>query len=188
MPGFMSVALSGTAGAGKSALIKQLRETRASETYGWPVYAVGQIIRDRYKQAHPDRAVTFEEFCRNVPHEQNMQFYAELKLRLESSNMIGDSRFIMNLDPAKCLRVFLDAPLMVRALRRQGAYPGMSPIQVAEFLNQRDLDDFEKGMKMQGSDYRDPSHYHLVLNTSIMSIAQEVESINRGLRQARRAS
>ncbi|MEK6839718.1 MAG: AAA family ATPase [Nanoarchaeota archaeon] len=52
-----SIILSGLPLSGKTTLAKKL-----SEMYHWPIYAIGQIWRDEWKEKYPKGNVSFEEF------------------------------------------------------------------------------------------------------------------------------
>ncbi len=173
---YKSIVLSGYPASGKSALAEQL-----SKRYGWPVYSMGGLWRKKYAELHPDGDITFEEFWGRTTPEDSRKMNEEAKKIFENGGVIGDSRYVSYLDGSLCLLVFVTAELGIRAQRvcdRDG-YKGMSVDEIKRLLEKRENDEFNIGKGLFGMDYRDMRQYHIVINSGKLTVAQEVDIIDR---------
>ncbi len=176
-----SIILSGTPASGKSKLIQKL-----VEAYGFQVIHFGGILREMHASQYPNNEVTFEKWYDGKKGKELEPLNQEVKRRFESGNIIGDSRFVASLDPEKCIFVFLDADVKIKAERvitdpKRPEYFGKPLEEVIGILTMREGSELRIGKELYGLDYdyRDPSHYHLVLNSGRLTIQQEFEAIDK---------
>ncbi len=173
---FKSIILSGHPGSGKSALANAL-----SNEYGWPVYSIGGLWREKYKKEHPQNDITFEDFWSQTNKEDNIKINEEAKVLFERGSIIGESRYTMILDSSICLLVFITADMNTRVKRVHGRpeYRRMSKQELAETLERRGQDELDRGHELYGDDYdyRNPQNYHLVIDTTHMTVEQEVKAV-----------
>ncbi len=177
---YKSIVLSGYPGAGKSALASAL-----SKEYGWPVYSIGGLWREKYKEEHPKKDITFEEFWSRTTKGDNIKVNERAKSISEEGRAIIDSRYVKSLSGDVCLFVLVTAGIATRAERVSGReeYKGMSAQLLIEILKRREEDELKRGHELYGNeyDYRDPQNYHLVLDTEKMTVAQEVAAIRAAM-------
>lgn len=182
---YKSIILSGYPGAGKSALAAAL-----SKEYGWPVYSIGGLWRDKYKtykDAHPEYAATFEEFWSKTTIPDNLAVNEDAKLISEKENVIFDSRYTKSFNGEFCLFVFVTADIDIRVKRvhHREEYKALSVQELVEVLKRREKDEVAMGQKLYGAnyDYRDPQNYAIVIDSRKMTVAQEVEKIRELMRK-----
>lgn len=108
------------------------------------------------------------------------------KTKLESG-VIGDARYVANLDANKCLLIFMTAPLEVRADRAASRkeYEGKGIDEIKELLEKREEDEVRMGKKLFGVDYRDRGLYHVVLDSGLLTPGLELEMVKILLRSGR---
>jgi cytidylate kinase len=101
----------------------------------------------------------------------------------ESGSVVGDSRFTAVLNKSVCLLVFVTADIEVRAqrVRAREEYRGMSDEEIIAALKTQEKDELAKGHELYGPDYdyRDPKNYHLVLDSTKMSVSQCADEVRR---------
>ena len=177
MYAYKCIILSGNPGAGKSALA-----TALSKEYGWPVYSIGRLWREKYRKEHPSGDMTFEEFWSRTSKEDNAEVNVQAMAIFENGNVIGELRYTANLDKSVCLMVFVTAELATRVRRAVGReeYRGMSDQEITEILERREKDEVARARELYGPDYdyRDPKNYHVVVDSDKLTVAQEVGVIN----------
>jgi cytidylate kinase len=177
MYAYRCIVLSGNPGAGKSALA-----TALSKEYGWPIYSIGRLWREKYKKEHPEGDISFEEFWSRTSKKENLEVNVQAKAIFESGNVIGELRYTANLDKSICLLVFVTADIATRVKRAVGReeYKGMSKQQITETLVRRERDEVARARDLFGNDYdyRDPKNYHVVVDSDKLTVAQEVGVIN----------
>jgi len=172
---YQSIVISGSAGAGKTTLAKEL-----SRIYGWPVYSVGDLWRAKWKQKYPDNELQFEEYWRTTSTQENLQTDADFREIIVKGKVIGDGRYAINLRDLPALLIFLSADLETRAARVFGMekYKNKSVDDIKQILRQREVDEVALGRRLYNYDYRDSSYYDLVVNTKALSVADEIAIIN----------
>lgn len=171
--GFTSIAISGLPASGKSVLAKKL-----AEIFDMPVYSVGQFWREKYKQLYPNREIPFEQYWRKTTFEENQEADRNSEEVLKKGKVIGDLRYPVYCRNLPVLLVFVTADLETRARRAvaTGKYNGQPVEEIQKILFQREADEVRTGKQLYGDayDYRNPDNYHLVLNSGLMTVEEEV--------------
>ena len=169
-----SIILSGLPRSGKSTLISAL-----VEIFSWPKYGVGDLFRERWAALPEEGKPPFPEWWKSRPRGEQLQVNKDLLELVRREKVIADTRFAKYLDGNGGLTLFLTAPLNVRAQRAYdlGDYPGKSIDEISKLLDGREKTEFNIGMDLFGFDYRDPNHYDLVINSSRLSVEQEIEQV-----------
>ena len=170
---YTSIILSGLPLSGKTTLAQRL-----SDIYKWEIYSIGQIWRERWKQKYPDEAISFEAYWRNVSVDDNRKVNEEARVTFQQGNVIGDTRYTNSCEGLPVLLVFVTADLETRARRgmQTDKYVGKSLAEIRQILLRRERDEFSMGQQLYGTryDYRNPHHYHLMLNSRVLTVEQEV--------------
>ncbi|MBI2005500.1 MAG: hypothetical protein HYS80_01935 [Candidatus Aenigmarchaeota archaeon] len=173
---YKSIVLSGLPVSGKSTLASRL-----SETYTWPVHSIGQLFRSKWKELYPDGKVSFEEYWRNTTLEENLVVNRRMRGLVEKGNIIGDTRYSIYCTDLPALLVFVTAALDVRARRglNTDRYRDKPLEEVRQILLEREGDEVRMGQKLFGTeyDYRDSQHYHLTLNSGLLTVEQEISIV-----------
>src|SRR3972149_9581302 len=177
------IIISGLPCSGKSVLCEKL-----NIEYGWPVHSIGQMWREKWKLEYPNGEIAFPDWWRKTSDQDNILVNEEMMSEMKRKSLIVDSRYT----PFYCLdlpylRVFLDADLETRARRvldrhNQNLEKGIEREQrtleqVREILKTRGEDEYQRGFVLFKEDYRNPAFYQLKIDSSNMSISQELESI-----------
>ena len=174
---YHSIALAGSPKAGKSTLLQLLKQALPD----WEVRSVGDYLRQRHRKERSD--ITFEEYYKNVVKLEDLVIVnSELAERVEKGKIIADTRYVKPFGE-RVLKLFLTAPLDVRAKRSLHAYQGKTLEEVKEILAQREMDEMEKGRLLWGKDhvYTDLKHYHPhgIIDSSKLTPEQERDLILR---------
>ncbi|MDE1870688.1 MAG: AAA family ATPase [Candidatus Micrarchaeota archaeon] len=174
MHNYKSIVISGLPASGKSTLVRAL-----AKDYNMPTYSAGDTLKAMYARMHPEKEITFEEFWRKMSLEENRKFDEGLKAMFEDNSLVGDSRYTSYLDRTKCMLVFVSADMKTRSLRAllRSEYEGMTVESVSKVLRMREEDELKTGIGLFGIDYRDPGQYHITMNSGMLSIRQEVDTI-----------
>ncbi len=172
---YKSVILSGTPASGKSALAK-----RIAQEYGLELHSIGKLWRQRWAKLYPDRDISFEDFWKGSSREDNMEIDRLAGELIGKGGIIVDSRYAAIYSDDKCLKIFLDADLKLRAERVSGRqeYSGKTMEEIEGILERREEDECRMGKDLFGKDYRDSLIYHIVLNTGLLSMDQEFEMVS----------
>ena len=171
--GYRGIIFSGLPGAGKSYLAQKL-----AAVYNWPMVSVGDLWRKRYDE-WAGRNITFEEYWRSVSDADNQAMDRQAEKIFSKGAIIGEGRFVKNLQKYPLLLVFVTADIDTRAKFKKdsGKYAGQTVEQIKEILAAREQDELKVGQKLYGYDYRDPAIYHFVLNSSMMPAGEEINII-----------
>ncbi len=171
---FKSIVISGLPASGKTTLAANL-----AKHFGWKVYSLGGLWREKYAQQYPKGEISFAEFWSKTSIEDNRVMNTQAKVLFEAGSVIGDSRFTFYLDPSKCLLVLLQADINIRverALSRE-EYKGMSEEEIKQNLERREADEVKMGKELFDKDFRDYKGYHIVLNSGLMTVEQELDAV-----------
>ena len=165
---YNSIVISGVPGCGKTVLARLL-----SSKLNWEICPLGTIWRNRHKDQRPD--ISFEEYWRQTTLEENAKVNEEVKASVEQGQRIAELRYV-HIYGLKTLKIFITSPIDTRVPRVMNRYPGKMPLEVKDIITAREADEVGMGKKLfgEGYDHRDPKHYDLVLDSSKMSIEQEV--------------
>ncbi|MBS3056860.1 MAG: cytidylate kinase family protein [Candidatus Aenigmarchaeota archaeon] len=168
---YNSIILSGLPGSGKTTLAESL-----TPIYDWPVFSVGQKIRNEWEVRFPDENISFEEYFRSLTFGDSLIIDHEIRDITERGNVIIDRRYIFDSQHLPVLLVFITAELDVRAERSlfTEKYCGRTVEQIKQILIQREQDELRVSQEMYNADYRDPKYYHIVLNSGLLSVSEEV--------------
>jgi len=173
---YNSIILSGVPVSGKSTLARKL-----SGIYNFPICSPGQLWRDDWKRLHTDGKVSFEEFWQGTTIEDNLKMDRRTRSVFEKGHVIGDVRYSIHCKDLPALLVLVVADLDIRARRglNTDRYKGKSFEEVRQILVEREKDEVKVGQDMYGTDYdyRDPKHYHLTLNSGLLTTAEEASII-----------
>lgn len=182
---FNAIGLSGDPCSGKTVLIRELERV-----LGWEVLSIGGLFRKRFITWQADlpslrNTADFDEWWANRVSDRDIrQVNREARERLERGEVILDSRYVaVNAqDFPTVARIYLTAPLEVRGQRAliSGRYPGLSlrgDGGAMDKLHRRALEEYKKGTDLFKIDYRDPTAYHLILNTGMLSLDQEISQV-----------
>lgn len=171
---YQGIIFSGLPGAGKSTLAKEI-----SRIFGWPHHSIGHLWREKWENLHPDGKISREEYWRQVPDEDNLAMDAQFREVAVKGGIVGDLRYGMLLRDLPLLLVFITAGLGVRASRAMGLpkYAGKDKEELQKLLARREADEAATGQRLYQKDYRDPCHYHLTLNSGMMSQEEEIAII-----------
>lgn len=171
---YQSIIFSGLPGAGKSTFVKKL-----NEIYGWPVYSIGEVWRQRWAGLYPNREVSFEDYWHDTSAEEKVQINVGAREVFSRNKIIGDSRYTIYLRDLPIFLVFMSADIEVRATRAFGLdkYGGKSIEEIKQILLRRENDEAQIGKQLFGYDYRDSYYYDLVINSGRLSLGEELAVI-----------
>ena len=179
------IIISGLPGSGKTALANSI-----SERLEWPRFSVGDLWREehaKYVESEPENKISFEEYWKNQDIVRQYEMDKKARIRVEQGRVVADFRYAKLADGIQALRIFISAPLEVRAERayNSGKYSGIGIKAVQEILAKREKDEILMGKKIYGETYdfrasgmRDP-RYDLVINSSILSVEHEADYVIR---------
>ncbi len=174
-----SVILSGLPVSGKSTLARRL-----ADELGMPILSAGRIWRETWEAQHPRKDVSFEDFWRGIGSDKQLEINTIAKNMSEKKSIIGEFRYVSLFDRRRCLLVFLDAGIDIRAIRALGRneYSHKGIEEIKRILRKREEDEVEVGISLFGADYREPSKYDLVMNTGSMDVDEELYHVKGCLR------
>ncbi len=167
---YTSIILSGLPASGKTTLAKKL-----SSHYHWRIHSLGQLWRNQWKEKYPQEEIPFEDYWRQTSLADNREINRKAKEIFKRGEVIGDSRYAIYCKDLPSLLIFVTAPLEIRASRSIEKYPGKSPFDREKILKERERDEVERGRQIFGEDYdyREHHHYHLTLNSGVLTVEQE---------------
>ena len=177
---YHSIALSGLPASGKSTLVSKL-----SLSLRWDARGIGEIWRQRHKEEAPH--IKFDKYWANSSIEKNRKINEAFLEIVNAGKVIADTRYA-HIYSYKTLKVFLTAPLTVRALRAfsnktKVEFRDMNLPDIETLLQKREQDEVVMGQKLYGLnyDYRSPEHYDLTLDSGLMNVEQEYNEILKEL-------
>lgn len=178
---YSALGIAGDPGAGKTELIKNLLKHHALAH--WKSCSTGDLLRQRHAKLLAEG--TFKDsFADYLSHgltdDEILILNDQAHTLVKNGNCLLDSRYaVENCKGTDALKVFLTAPLEVRARRRAKDADDMN--EISSELKRRATWEYETGKRLYKYDYRDLSNYHLVLDSSKLTIEQEVEAIVKEL-------
>jgi cytidylate kinase len=174
MPAFKSVVLSGKPMSGKSTLNARLRKALR-----WRYLSVGGLWRQRWEKEHPRKEVDFDEWWGGTSLEDNRRMDRRVKKMVEVGGVVADLRYPQKYGK-NVFRIFVTADLDVRAARAKQhmeGYRNRTVNEIRKMLVKREEDELRVGKKLYGIDYRDPGYYHIVLNSGILTVDEELSAV-----------
>lgn len=180
---YKAIAIAGLPGAGKTTLIAEL-----SKNLKWPVVHIGGFFRDAYAEwkQSSDLEYTFEEYYKKIVTQKDIEQANDwAREQLLKGSIILDSRFV----PVNCigltniLKIFVTAPLDIRASRVSKANTLESYEKIKEHLYTREQSEFEWGNNTYGHlfggtfDYRHARYYDILIDTGSLTPQEEVNKI-----------
>jgi len=179
--------MSGTPGSGKSTLCNVL-----SERLGWGIFSIGDQYREkhvRWQSETGNRDTGFEDYWSQVVTQEDVFGINETaRGLLEKGKIIVGSRYAAfnakGIDSA--FKLFVSAPLSIRAVRAReiGKYGGKGLGEIERMLNSREAEEIRRGNESYGEcfeggrfDFTDGGHYDLVLDSSELSVSEEVDRV-----------
>lgn len=175
-PLYNGILFSGLPGSGKTTTSRQL-----AEVFGWPVFYVGGLWREEWARKYPNQELSFENYLHTITLEDDTAMDQHAHDMLAKGKMIGDMWHGAIGEGLPVLRVFITAPLQIRAERARATdkYTRKSVEEIKMLLQMREERQLEVAKKIYGEwyDYRDPAGYHVTLNSGLLSVEEKISSI-----------
>ena len=175
---YQGILFSGLPGSGKTTTSRQL-----AEKLGWPVFYIGGLWREEWTQRYPNAELSFEEYLNTITLEEDRAMDARAHEMLGSGSIIGDMWHGIIGEGLPILRVFITAPLDIRAQRGMNTgkkeLEGKTLGEVKMLLNEREERQLGVAKKLYGNDYdyRDPSGYHITLNSGLLTVEEKISTV-----------
>lgn len=175
-PLYNGILFSGLPGAGKTTTSRQL-----AELLGWQVFYIGGLWREQWTAAHPNKKISFENYMRAITLVKDKEMDGRGHEMLSRGKIVGDMWHGIIGEGLPILRVFVTAPLQIRAERAvaTGKYTGKTIEEIKTLLNEREERQFSVAKKIYGDryDFRAPSGYHITLNSGLLSVDEKISSV-----------
>lgn len=173
---YSGILFSGLPGSGKTTTSRQL-----AEVLGWPVFYVGGLWREEWAKKYPTSELSFERYLTTITLEEDKAMDSRAHDMLGRDSMIGDMWHGIIGEGLPVLRVFITAPLQIRAERalQTEKYVGKAIEEIKMLLQMREERQLEVAKKIYGDwyDYRDPAGYHITLNSGLLSVEEKISSV-----------
>lgn len=166
--------MSGWSGTGKSTLAKKLAK-RLNLEY----FSVGNWFRKKAKAAGKDIA----DFMKDAPKDMHLQVDNHVKQIARDSNVVIDARLAGWMAEDANFKIFLTAPVEVRAERAAGRN-STERAEERKHIIKRDDQDCKNYKRIYGIDLRDLSVYDLVLNTARLNADEVADIVELVVRKA----
>ena len=187
-----SIAIAGLPGSGKSTLCNRL-----TSDLGWRIHTIGYLFRERYNEwkiKENKQNISFEDYWANVVTDDGIYEVNRIaRNMLEQGNIILDSRYaaVNAFGLPSCLLVLVKAPLDIRAERNKNnpRYNGKSLEETKKILEDREKEEVRRGYELYSYiingnyDYRNENLYHLVLDTSKLTVEEELDLVKEYLQR-----
>ncbi|MBR9689839.1 MAG: AAA family ATPase [Candidatus Altiarchaeota archaeon] len=168
------ITISGPAGSGKSTAGKSL-----SEKLGISYYSVGDFFRMKAEEAGMD----VKEFMKTAPNELHNEADKFIDTRSKQGNVVIESRLSGHMASAANFRIFLTAPLDIRAKRVAGR-KDLEFKEAKKRVEERDNQDRENYLRVYDIDVNELGIYDLVLNTEKLNKAEVLSILEKIVRIA----
>lgn len=152
-----------------------------AELLDWQVFYIGGLWREQWTRTHHGKEISFENYMRTITLAQDKEMDSRGREMLSRGTVVGDMWHGIIGQGLPVLRVFITAPLEIRAERAvaTGKYTGKTVEEIKALLNEREERQLSVAKKIYGDwyDYRDPAGYHVTLNSGLLSIDEKISSI-----------
>ncbi|MEK6934585.1 MAG: AAA family ATPase [Nanoarchaeota archaeon] len=173
---YKGIAISGLPGSGKTTLAKEI-----SEIYGWSVFSIGQLWREKWRSLYPNGEVSFEDFWRNTSLRDNLGLNLKAREDFREGGVIIDTRYAIFLKDLQYLMIFVMADINTRAKRllKDKKYGDKTLGEIKDVLIARERDELAIGKQLVNDDYdyRKAINYHTVLDSGLLTVEQEVKIV-----------
>lgn len=174
---FNSLLLSGVPGSGKSTLANELQKH-----ISWPYTGIGDLFRSRHIQLYPHNEVSFPEYLKTLTLDDHKKINDEIRELLKKGSVFVGVRHDCIADGIDgVLKIFLTADIETRVTRAMGTkkYEQKTPDEIRRDLKWREEYECSFARKLYGDhyDYRNPTQYHLVINSTLLELVQKVKII-----------
>lgn len=175
---YTGILFSGLPGSGKTTTSRQL-----ARVLGWPVFYVGGLWRDEWARKYPNSELSFENYLNTITLEEDRAMDERAHTILAKENVIGDMWHGIIGEGLPVLRIFITAPLQIRAERAMNTtkkeIQGKSLDEIKMLLNEREKHQLKVSKKIYGDwyDYRESAGYHITLNSGLLSVEEKISSI-----------
>jgi len=175
---FNGILFSGLPGSGKTTTSRQL-----AEKLGWPVFYIGGLWRDEWARRYQNAELTFEDYLNTITLEEDRAMDDRAHEMLAKGGIIGDMWHGRIGEGLPILRVFITAPLEIRAERGMKTdkkeIKGKSLEEIKGLLNEREERQLGVAKKLYGTsyDYRDSSGYHITLNSGLLTVEEKISTV-----------
>lgn len=176
---YRNIAISGQIAVGSTSLAKAL-----SQKLGWPFHDGSQIFRDISTQAGFDLEKQVNEAISSRSDQIDIQVDQKtIQIIQSSKKVVVASKLVgfLSRDIKHTFKILVTAPLDIRIKRysQDGGYP---PEQAKQLIELREQEDYKKWSRLYDShDFFNPQYFNLVLDSSKLSIEQEVAKILESL-------
>ncbi len=173
---YNGILISGLPGSGKTTTAQQL-----ATMLDWPNLYIGGMWRDEWKRRYPNEEMSFENFLHTITIKEDREMDERAHQMLSKGPIVGDMWHGIIGEGLDILRVFITAPLGVRAERGKntGKYEGKSTEEIMELLAMREERQLNVAKQLYGDwyDYRDPSRYHITLNSGLLTVDEKINTV-----------
>jgi cytidylate kinase len=174
-----AIILSGPPISGKSVLGELL-----AKKYNFEFYSVGLMWRKRWAALYPKKEVPFEVFWKksqiSLTDQEKKSIDDFVRQLCKKGNVIADSRFAAICGDTIGLKVLVTASFEVRfsrALDRE-IYRFETSKRLKRILKSRENDEVALGKNLYQLDYRNPQSYHVVLNSGLLTLDEEIDIVH----------
>lgn len=168
---YRNIALSGRIAAGSSSLAQAL-----SQELGWRLRDGSQIFRDTAQKLGYDLEKAPQTYEEEIDRQVDEETRSILRSRA-SIIVVSKLAGFLSRDFSHTLRALLTCPFKIRA-QRKAAFRGYTMAEAKKLLKKREVKDQSKWQRLYGPhDFFDPKYFNLVLDSSKLSVKEEVEEI-----------